>query len=134
MPNHFHLLLLQKIAGSISGFMKLTTNSYAKAVNKQRQRTGHLFEGDYKVKKIDSDIYLTHLSRYIHINPAKDKLVQRPEDWAFSSYRDFVGLRNGTLPEPAVILDNFASVEEYIEFVNEYSDKDVEKIRKYIFE
>ncbi len=133
MPNHFHWLLLQKIAGSISGFMKLTTNSYAKAVNKRRQRTGHLFESDYKIKKIDSDTYLTHLSRYIHINPVKDKLVQRPEDWAFSSYRDFVGLRNGTLPEPGVILDSFASVEEYIKFVNEYSDKDVEKIRKYIF-
>lgn len=36
---------------------------------------------------------------YIHLNPVKDRLVKQAEDWEFSSYRDYFGLRNGKLVE-----------------------------------
>ena len=78
--------------------MQPLTVSYAKSINKQEERSGHLFQGPFQVKLVDRDEYLKWLSRYIHLNPVVAGLVERPEEWAFSSYRDYVGLRNGTLP------------------------------------
>lgn len=134
MPNHFHLLLLQKVENSISNFMKLTTNSYVKAINKRLGRSGHLFEGDYKIKKVDSNEYLLHLSRYVHVNPVRGKLVEKPEDWQFSSYNDFIGRRKGRLPEIHYIMDEFKSLREYIDFLKDFQPNALEIIKKYIFE
>jgi len=134
MPNHFHLLVLQKVKQSVSEFMKLTTNSYVKAVNKKLGRTGHLFEGDYKIKNVDSDNYLKHLSRYLHLNPVHAKLIKKPEEWEFSSYRDYIKLRCGTLPEPKYVLDAFGSIDEYIEFIDDFKPKDLDLIKKYIYD
>jgi len=113
--------------------MKLTTNSYVKAVNKRLGRTGHLFEGDYKIKNVDSDNYLKHLSRYLHLNPVHAKLIKKTEEWEFSSYRDYIKLRSGTLLEPKYVLDAFGSIDEYIEFMDDFKPKDLELIKKYIY-
>ena len=77
---------------------------------------------------VDRDEYLLHLSRYIHLNPVTAGLVRRPEEWTFSSYRDYVGLRQGTLPMPDAVLAQFASWEAYREFVESYRDRDLEII------
>jgi len=45
--------------------------------------------------------------------------VSHPADWEFSSYRDYIGLRNGTLPKPDIILGQFSTVAEYAAFVEE---------------
>jgi hypothetical protein len=46
-------------------------------------------------------------------------LVEKPEDWVYSSYQDYLGLRQGTLPKPGVILEHFSSIEDYRAFVEE---------------
>jgi REP element-mobilizing transposase RayT len=69
MPTHFHLLLKQLALYAISKFIGLSLNAYAKAINKQQKRSGHLFEGKYKMKLVAQDNYLVHLSRYMHLNP-----------------------------------------------------------------
>ena len=98
MPNHYHLLA--RVIGEDVGqqVMQPLTVSYAKSINEQEGRSGHLFQGPFQAKLVDRDEYLKWLSRYIHLNPVVAGLVERPEEWAFSSYRDYVGLRNGTLP------------------------------------
>jgi REP element-mobilizing transposase RayT len=95
MPNHYHLLI-QARTDSLSHAMQLFGISYTKAINKRFQRTGVLLQGAFQAKLVDRDNYLLHLSRYIHLNPVRAGLVQHPEDWNYSSYRDYVGLRNGT--------------------------------------
>jgi putative transposase len=64
---------------------------------------------------VDKDSYLTHLSRCIHLNPVAAGLAARPHDWVYSSYRDTIGLRRGTLPRPAAVLDQFPSTAAYRE-------------------
>jgi hypothetical protein len=91
--------------------------SYTKAVNKCYNRTGSLFEGQFQAVHVDRDDYLAHLSRYIHLNPVRAGLVREPRDWEFSSYRDYLGLRRGTLPAPDVVLAQFPSREAYRTFV-----------------
>jgi putative transposase len=118
----------------LAKFMGLAFNAYAKAINKQQKRTGHLFEGKYKMKLVAQDNYLIHLSRYIHLNPVLSNLPFSPENWIFSSYRDFIGLRAGKLAEPKIILNYFDSVEAYKKFVDDFIIDDLDQIRPFLDE
>ena len=102
--------------------------SYTKAVNRQQSRVGPIFQGAFRAKLVDKTEYLLHLSRYLHLNPVLAGLVEDPEAWKFSSYRDYIGLRKGTLPKPDIVLSHFPSREAYAEFVKGYSMTDRELI------
>ncbi len=132
MPNHFHLMLQESAEANITNLMLSLQTSYAKAINKRYNRVGHLFQGPFKNILIDKTEYLVHLSRYIHQNPALAGLVRLPEEWEFSSYRDYLGIRNGSLPQSQVVLSEFDGVDDYQEFVMEY--KEASNIEKYILE
>jgi len=133
MPNHYHLLLYLKTDG-LSGLMQPFILSYTKAINKRHGRVGSLFQGRFKAVHVDQNEYLVHLSRYIHLNPVAADLVSRPEDWEFSSYLEFIGLRNGTLPNPDVVLSQFPSSDAYRQFVEAYIEGDEKMIEHLILE
>jgi putative transposase len=117
MPNHFHFLLEQVKQGGVSHFMQQICNSYAKALNKQRGQSGHVFESKYKIKLIDSESYLIWLSRYIHRNPIEANIEHKCGNWYFSSYRQFIGLEENSFVSPGAVLSRFTSTEEYRHFV-----------------
>ncbi|MCX6239421.1 MAG: hypothetical protein NTY07_18030 [Bacteroidia bacterium] len=145
MPNHFHLMVYVRSPDS-EGFTPSETltytppsaaltntsyknlndsigvllRSYARAINKERNRTGSLFrrktkadcitkiEGILEVKpslgvkaslltQISEKEYLQICFDYIHQNPEKAGLVDNPEKWEFSSYLDYCGMRKGKL-------------------------------------
>lgn len=116
MPNHYHLLV-QAQDDELPQHMQRFGTSFVKAWNRLRDRTGVAFEGEYAARQVADESYLLHLSRYIHRNPVAARMVTAPEDWEFSSYLDFIGLRKGSLPQCRVILREFASVEHYRRFV-----------------
>jgi hypothetical protein len=60
---------------------------------------------------------LLHLSRYIHLNPVLAGLVNRAEDWEFSSYRDYIGTRTGGITNPDIITGYFIDPSKYVDFV-----------------
>ena len=134
MPNHYHLLVYLKTDDLGQRVMQPLSVSYTKAINKQQRRVGPLFQGPFHAAWVDRDAYLTHLSRYIHWNPVAAGLVKRPADWAFSSYRDYVGLRAGTLPVTDLVLSQFPSRDAYQKFVEEYDDENVTIIEHLLFE
>jgi REP element-mobilizing transposase RayT len=107
MPNHYHFLLRQDSDLLLSKFIGVLFNAYAQAVNKQQARSGSLFEGRFRHKHIEREEYLIHLCRYIHLNPVKAQLVQRPEDWPYSNYVDWIGLRSGALKDQTFIHAHF---------------------------
>jgi hypothetical protein len=117
MPNHYHLLAYLKADDLGRKIMQPFTVSYSKSINKQQKRTGHLFQGPFQARRVDRDEYLTYLSRYIHLNPVTAGLVAGPADWEFSSYQDYIGVRQGTLPKPDIVLSQFPSPRAYVEFV-----------------
>jgi len=108
--------------------MQPFTLSYTKAINKRYARVGSLFQGRFKAILVDKNEYLLHLSRYIHLNPVTARLVKRAEDWEFSSYPEYLGLRDGTLPRPGVVLSQFPSPDAYHQFVEAYIESDKEII------
>lgn len=71
MPNHFHLLVREKIENGVSTFMKKLLTGYSMYFNKKYDRTGTLFEGRFKSNHVPDDRYLEYLFSYIHLNPVK---------------------------------------------------------------
>ena len=133
MPNHYHFLVYLK-TDDLAGMMQPFLLSYTKAINKRYQRIGSLFQGRFKGLHVDRHEYLLHLSRYIHLNPVIAGLASKPEDWEYSSYREYAGLRDGTLPRPAPILSQFLSVADYRRFVEAYVEGDEQIIKHLILE
>ncbi len=96
-------------------------------------RTGTLFGGPFKAVHVGEEEYLTHLCRYIHRNPIEAALVSRIEDWQYSNYLEWVGLRKGNLVDRTFIKDRFGDSREYKRFVLEYESPKHEKtIEKYL--
>jgi len=89
MGNHYHLIG-ETPRANLSVIMHSINGAYTTYFNKKRKRSGHLFQGRYKAILIDHDSYLLELSRYIHLNPVKAGMVEKPEDYAFSSYTSYI--------------------------------------------
>ena len=123
MPNHYHLLIYIIGENFAKRVMQPFAVSYTKAINKQHKRVGPLFQGPFQSKRVDNLSYLEHLSRYIHRNPVAAGLVSYPAQWIYSSYQDYIGLRDGSLPYREPILDNFSSPAEYEQFVEDVQDE-----------
>jgi putative transposase len=87
--------------------------SYPKAINKRFARVGALFQGQFQGKPVKNYGHLLSLCVYIHANPVKDGLVALPEDWEYSNYLEWMGLRSGTLVNREFIRDNFGTAAEY---------------------
>lgn len=110
MPNHFHFLtdvtqeeLTPVKSGAIfmpaitNGF-RLLQSSYAKGINKERNRTGNLFQQKTKAKWTkDAKDYSLMAFHYVHQNPVVAGLVNKPQDWPYSSYNEYAEFRNGAL-------------------------------------
>jgi putative transposase len=90
MTNHFHLLLETR-QPNLSKAIQWINVSYATYFNRKHNRRGHLFQGRFKSVLIGADEYLKHLSRYIHLNPVRAKMVRTPSEHKWSSYSAFIG-------------------------------------------
>lgn len=93
MPNHFHLLIETPDA-NLSAFMHALKSAYANHFNFRHKRAGHLFQGRFKAHVVEKESYLLELHRYIHLNPVRAGLVERPEQWRWSSYAEFIRPRS----------------------------------------
>lgn len=107
MGNHYHLLI-QTPDANLSQAMQWINVSYATYFNRKRDRHGHLFQGRFKAILIDADEYLKHLSRYIHLNPVRAKMVSSPVEYLWSSYAAFIGQKKApTFLETDWLLSTF---------------------------
>lgn len=118
MPTHFHFLVYI-VSTDISKIQKnigIWLSSYTKAINKLYKRHGSLFQHHTKAVLISSDNYLLTAAAYIHQNPVVSGLVDKHEDWTYSSYQDYIEMRDGSLPKTEIIKNQFSSLQEFIEF------------------
>ena len=135
-PNHYHFVLKQLAEDGISKFMHKLDLGYTNYFNKKYDRSGSLFQGTFKEAHIKTNEYLLYLSGYANGNVEIHKIA-KAEDWQWSSYRDYLGLRNGTLCNKEIILSQFKSVEEYKEYVDlviKNSSERKEEMKEYILE
>jgi len=85
MGNHLHLLVKTPRANLGAG-MQSFLSGYAIWSGRRWRRAGHLFQGRYRAEMIEDESYYWSVSRYIHLNPVRAGLVNRPEQWTWSSY------------------------------------------------
>ncbi len=103
MGNHFHLIAQTRRA-NLSRWMHWLMVSYTVYFNWRHRRSGHLFQGRFKSFLVESDQgdYLLGLSRYVHLNPVRGKMLgrgtpaerrERLRSYRWSSYPGYAGLR-----------------------------------------
>jgi REP element-mobilizing transposase RayT len=90
MPNHYHLFI-ETPNGGLSKAMRQLDGNFTQKFNKRVNRVGPLMQGRYKATLIDQDSYSLQLSKYIHLNPVKAKIADKPENYKWSSYSAFIG-------------------------------------------
>ena len=136
IPNHFHFIIkIKKMedlpAGvrpwkdlpdgrkniNIDQALKNFFNSYTRSYNIIHNRHGRLFQHAYKYKEINSDEYLIWLIYYIHRNPVHHKLVQKCQNWKFSSYNEI--LNESNKPISNFIYNLFGNKNEFINLTSE---------------
>ncbi|MEE9311475.1 MAG: transposase [Planctomycetota bacterium] len=125
MPNHFHLVLWPRGDSDLSAFMQWLTTCHVRRYHKYYKSSGHVWQGRYKSFPIQDNKHLLTVLKYVERNPVRAKLVQKSQDWKYSSARFWVGetgtgslLRRGSgglvpVPFSPVVLagalaDNFA--------------------------
>lgn len=118
MPNHIHLLVHQKNKDSISRFMQSVMTSYSMYFNKRHKRVGPVFQSRYLARRIDSEGYLHHISRYIHLNP------KFWDTYEYSSLPYYKGKKSAEWLHPESVIELFdGSSEKYLTFLNDYRDQ-----------
>lgn len=94
MPTHLHLILKQLKDNGISRFMSNILNSYTRYFNTKHKRKGPLWVSRSKKVLVKTDEQLLHLTRYLHLNPTTAHLVEKPEEWPYSSYAEYLSTTN----------------------------------------
>jgi len=136
MPTHLHFILKQLREKGISQFMGLILNSFTRYFNSRYKRKGPLWEGRFKSVLVKDDAQFIHLTRYLHLNPTSSGLVDNPQDWKYSSYKEYLGL-----VDEGKKICNFSEyidipAEKYKEFVTDRVDyqRELAKLKKLVLE
>uniref|UniRef100_A0A7V4JRH4 Transposase IS200-like domain-containing protein n=1 Tax=Thermodesulfobacterium geofontis TaxID=1295609 RepID=A0A7V4JRH4_9BACT len=134
MPTHIHLVLQEISPSGISEYMRIVLDSYTRYFNKKIGRKGPLWEGRIKKVLVESDEQLLHLTRYVHLNPVSAGVVEKPEDWVYSSYREYIGIEKEKICNKEKFFD--FSKKEYKKFVEDRIDyqRSLEIIKHIILE
>jgi REP element-mobilizing transposase RayT len=94
MTNHLHLLI-QTSRPNVSAFSQRLFGGHTLWANRHHHRVGHLFQGRFTSALVAEDPYMQQVSRYIHLNPVKARMVARPEDYPWSSMRAYLPTARG---------------------------------------
>ena len=89
MDNHYHLVI-ETLRPNLIKIMHGLNSGYTGYFNKKYKRSGHLFQGRYKAIIVDKENYLLELSRYVHLNPLRAKIINKPQDYKWSSYGGYI--------------------------------------------
>ncbi len=102
MPNHWHLVMWPAQAEDISRFLQWLTGTHASRLRRLSNTVGegHVYQGRYHAFPIESAEHLLRTMRYVEANPLRAALVDRAEDWPWSSLADRRGQVRLISPAP----------------------------------
>lgn len=89
MDNHTHFLIHAVNSTNLSMFMKEINSRYAMYYNRKKQRVGYVFRNRFESKAMLTELQVLRCIKYIHMNPVKAKIVEKEEEYKFSSYNDY---------------------------------------------
>jgi putative transposase len=87
MPNHFHLVLWPQGDRDLGRWMQWLLTSHVRRYHRHYGGSGHVWQGRFKAFPIQRDDHFLAVLRYVERNPLRARLVERAEDWRWSSLR-----------------------------------------------
>jgi len=119
MRNHVHLLVkIDRV--SLAAIMNRTHSMYAKYFNNKYDYEGHLFQERYFSELIKDDVHMLEVSRYIHLNPVRAKIVKSPHEYAYSSYNEYIGNLENNFIKMEYVLKYFLLSGKYMNLQRTY--------------
>ena len=113
MPNHAHLILSPSHTDGIRAALARVHRAYAGHVHAREKRTGHFWQGRFGCVAMD-EAHLMAAIPYVALNPVRARLVQRAEDWRWSSVHAHLDPERGDgLTETGPVrarIDDFAAL------------------------
>ncbi len=138
MPDHFHFLLRQEIDDGIKSFISNFQNAFAKYINTREKRMGSLFLHPFRAKRIETDEILTHVSRYIHLNPVTNFLIEfeQLKETNITSFPYYLNKIPNCPIDTSLILGLLKSGDNYEKFVANQVDyqRELKQIKKFLLE
>ncbi|MBU5676155.1 transposase [Alkaliphilus sp. MSJ-5] len=134
MDNHIHMLIKEDEEIGIS--IKRITVGYIGWHNNKYERTGHLFQNRYKSEPVETENYLITVLRYIHQNPVKARIIDKLENYNWSSHKEYLLTYQGhsSFINTELIKSYFRTAEDFISYMNvQNSDECLEykPVKKY---
>ena len=130
MPNHWHFVLYPESAEDLSRFMRWITHTHTQRYHTHYKSIGygHIYQGRFKSFPVEKDEYFLQLCRYVERNPLRAGLVQKVQDWRWSS----LWLReNGNEIQKSLLNDwPVEKPIEYLEWLNTLQKDEEEKLEK----
>lgn len=127
MPNHFHFCIRQKSNRPIYEIFNRFIVSYALHFNAKYKRKGTLFANKLQHKKVNNQRYLVDIYPYIHLNPKRAGLVENLEEWEFSNYQEWIGIRKGRLFDKELMNEIFENPKDYINYLEKFDESEIEE-------
>ena len=91
MPDHWHAILYPAHPLTISRVMESIKDAATKRINRSCREVGRLLQPRFFDRALRTVREYVERVQYIHLNPVKAGLVDRPEDWPWSSVHDYTG-------------------------------------------
>lgn len=121
MPNHVHMIVVPSYEDGLRQCVANTHGKHAGRINARNKWTGHLWQGRYGSVVMD-ECHLYNAFAYISLNPVRARLVDRPEDWKWSSvHAHLSGMEDGlTTLKPAR-----EQIADFAHYLSGFTDDDV---------
>jgi putative transposase len=87
--NHLHVVLKTPEPNLARG-MQSFLSAYANAWSRRHRFNGQVFQDRYRTELIEDESYLWTVTRYVHLNPVRARIVENPATWKWSSYPGYV--------------------------------------------
>jgi len=131
MTNHVHLVAVPEREASLGEALRDTHTVYAMHFNVRRKLTGHVWQGRFHSCALD-DAHLWAAVRYVELNPVRAGMVERAEDYRWSSATAHCGLRDDSVLAPGLpMLDDIADWRAWLHAPLEDEDGIVQSIRRH---
>ena len=130
MPTHWHMVLRPTRDGDLGNFVQRLTTTHVRRWHLHRNSvgSGHLYQGTYKSFPIQDDEHFLTVCRYVEQNPLRAGLVQRAEDWRWSSLHE----RHRGTKQTDLMLSEWPVPKptDWVSFVNDaLTTKELEELR-----
>jgi len=91
MPDHWHALLFPGQDDTLPRLMNSVKVAWMQSINRRRGTRGELWQPRYYDHALRTVKEYHDTLTYMHLNPVRKGLVQKPEDWPWSSIHSYGG-------------------------------------------